>query len=139
MRHCLGRPCRPNELQANAARNARLGTRFQAERTDFQVYERDRRIPADNVPKQRLSSNLFLSGTAAGPRTSVPAFAAGTALWAALALIRAGPQVGGWLRLVGGAAACLFAITAGRIYAREVLSPTSSPLPFFAYPFSLRH
>jgi hypothetical protein len=29
----------------------------------------------------------------------------------------------------------LFAITAGRIYAGEVLFPTSSPLPFFAYPF----
>ena len=79
---------------------------------------------------------MLLSGTAAGPRASVPAFAAGTALWAAaLALISAGPQAGGWLRLVGGAAAGLFAITAGRIYAGEVLLPTSSPLPFFAYPF----
>jgi hypothetical protein len=29
----------------------------------------------------------------------------------------------------------LFAITAGRIYAGEVLLPTSTPLPFFAYPF----
>jgi len=37
--------------------------------------------------------------------------------------------------VLGGAAACLFAITAGRIYAGEVLLPTSSPLPFFAYPF----
>lgn len=46
-----------------------------------------------------------------------------------------GPQLPGWLRLVGGAAAGLFAITAGRIYAGEVLLPTSSPLPFFAYPF----
>jgi hypothetical protein len=37
--------------------------------------------------------------------------------------------------LLGGGAACLFAITAGRIYAGEALLPTSSPLPFFAYPF----
>ena len=44
-------------------------------------------------------------------------------------------QLPGWLRVLGGAAACLFAITAGRIYAGEVLLPTSSPLPFFAYPF----
>jgi len=83
-----------------------------------------------------IGEGVLLSGTAAGPRASVPAFAAGTALWAAaLALISAPPQLGRWLRLVGGAAACLFAITAGRIYAGEVLLPTSSPLPFFAYPF----
>jgi len=31
--------------------------------------------------------------------------------------------------------ACPFAITAGRLYAGEALLPTSSPLPFFAYPF----
>ena len=37
--------------------------------------------------------------------------------------------------MLGAAAAGLFAITAGRIYAGEVLLPTSSPLPFFAYPF----
>jgi len=29
----------------------------------------------------------------------------------------------------------LFAITAGQIYAGEVLLPTSAPLPFLAYPF----
>jgi len=37
--------------------------------------------------------------------------------------------------MTSSVAACLFAITAGRIYAGEVLLPTSSPLPFFAYPF----
>jgi hypothetical protein len=74
--------------------------------------------------------------TAAGPSGSVPAFAAGIALWAAaLALISASPQLQGWLRLLGGVAASLFAITAGRIYAGEVLLPTATPLPFFAYPF----
>lgn len=41
----------------------------------------------------------------------------------------------GWLRLLGGLGACLFALTAGRIYAGEVLLPTSTPLPFLAYPF----
>jgi hypothetical protein len=83
-----------------------------------------------------IGEGVLLSGTAAGPRASVPAFAAGTALWAAaLALISARPLLGTWLRILGGAAACLFAITAGRIYAGEVLLPTSSPLPFFAYPF----
>ena len=83
-----------------------------------------------------IGEGVLLSGTAAGPRGSVPAFAAGTALWAAaLALISAPPRLPGWLRLLGGAAACLFAITAGRIYAGEMLLPTASPLPFFAYPF----
>ena len=83
-----------------------------------------------------IGEGVLLSGTAAGPTASVPAFAAGTALWAAaLALISAPPQLPGWLRVLGGAATCLFAITAGRIYAGEVLLPTSSPLPFFAYPF----
>jgi hypothetical protein len=83
-----------------------------------------------------IGEGVLLSGTAAGPTASVPAFAAGTALWAAaLALISAPRQLPGWLRVLGGAAACLFAITAGRIYAGAVLLPTSSPLPFFAYPF----
>jgi hypothetical protein len=83
-----------------------------------------------------IGEGVLLSGTAAGPRSSVPAFAAGTALWAAaLVLISAPPQAPHWLRAVGGVAACLFAITAGRIYAGELLLPTSSPLPFFAYPF----
>jgi hypothetical protein len=36
---------------------------------------------------------------------------------------------------VGGVAACLFAVTAARIFAGEMLLPTARPLPFFAYPF----
>jgi hypothetical protein len=50
-------------------------------------------------------------------------------------LISAPPRLPWWLRLSGGGSACLFAITAGRIYAGEALLPTASPLPFFAYPF----
>jgi hypothetical protein len=83
-----------------------------------------------------IGEGVLLSGTAAGPSASVPAFAAGTALWAAaLALISAPRQLPRWLRLLGGVAACLFAVTAARIYAGEALLPTASPLPFFAYPF----
>lgn len=83
-----------------------------------------------------IAEGVLLSGTAAGPRGSVPAFAAGIALWAAaLVLISAPRAARSWLRLLGGIAAGLFAITAGRIYSGEALLPTSSPLPFFAYPF----
>ena len=83
-----------------------------------------------------IGEAVLLSGTAAGPAASVPTFAAGTALWAAsLALISAPPQMPWGLRVTGGIAACLFAVTAGRIFAGEALLPTASPLPFFAYPF----
>jgi len=83
-----------------------------------------------------IGEGVLLSGTAAGPRASVPAFAVGTAVWAAaLSLISAPSLLRRSLRLLGGAAAGLFAITAGRIYAGETLLPTSTPLPFFAYPF----
>jgi hypothetical protein len=83
-----------------------------------------------------IGEGVLLSGTAAGPAASVPAFAAGTALWAAaLALISAPRLLPWWARGLGGGAASMFAITAGRIYAGEALLPTSSPLPFFAYPF----
>jgi hypothetical protein len=82
-----------------------------------------------------IGEGVLLSGTAAGPSGSVPAFAAGTALWAAaLALISGPRRLPPWLRLLGAVAACLFAVTAARIYAGEALLPTSSPLPFFGYP-----
>jgi hypothetical protein len=83
-----------------------------------------------------IGEGVLLSGTAAGPSDSVPAFAAGTALWAAALALVSGPRVlPSWLRVLGAVAACLFAITAGRIFAGEELLPTSSPLPFFGYPF----
>jgi hypothetical protein len=45
--------------------------------------------------------------------------------------IRAGCDV----RLLGTVSAILFAIVAARIFWGEQLLPTSSPLPFYAYPF----
>jgi hypothetical protein len=83
-----------------------------------------------------IGEGVLLSGTAAGPSGSVPAFAAGTALWAAaLALVSAPRLMPIWLRMLGAIAACLFALTSACIYAGEELLPTSAPLPFFAYPF----
>jgi hypothetical protein len=82
-----------------------------------------------------LGEAVLLSGTAAGPAASVPAFGAGTALWAtALVMISAPKEFPIWVRGVGLAAALLFAVTAARIFCGEPLLPTASPLPSFAYP-----
>jgi hypothetical protein len=86
-----------------------------------------------------IGEGVLLSGTAAGSRESVPAFAAGTALWAAgLVLISVPPLLARSLRLLGGVAAGLFAVTAGRIYAGEALVPTATPLPLLRLPVSGR-
>ena len=78
----------------------------------------------------------MLSGTAAGLVGSVPAFAAGTALWATSLLLISTPREFSLpFRLVRIVSSILFAITAARIFWGEKLLPTSSPLPFFAYPF----
>lgn len=83
-----------------------------------------------------IGEGVLFSGTAAGPSGSVPAFAAGAALWAAaLAMVSAPRLLPLWLRALGAVAAVLFAVTVGRIFAGEPLLPTSAPLPFFAYPF----
>jgi len=83
-----------------------------------------------------MGESVLFSGTAAGPSGSVPAFAAGAALWAtALVMISAPRLLPAWLRALGIVAAVLFAVTAARLFAGEPLLPTSSPLPFFAYPF----
>jgi hypothetical protein len=79
---------------------------------------------------------VMLSGTVASLAGSVPAFAAGTALWATSLLLISIPT--GFplpVRLLGVASSILFAITTTRIFLGEQLLPISSPLPFFAYPF----
>jgi drug/metabolite transporter (DMT)-like permease len=66
---------------------------------------------------------------------SSPLFAAGAALWAAaLVLISAAGIMPVLVRVLGGIAALLFAITALQIFAGHDLTPLSKPLPFFAYP-----
>ena len=40
----------------------------------------------------------------------------------------------GWVRGAGVASALLFTLVAGRIFWGEIVLPTASPLPFFAYP-----
>lgn len=82
-----------------------------------------------------IGEGVMLSGTAGTLEGSVPAFAAGTALWSAALLLTSVPkEFASWIRLVGTVAAILFAITAARIFWGERVLPTASPLPFFAYP-----
>ncbi len=83
-----------------------------------------------------LGESVMLTGTAASLEASVPAFAAGTALWSAALLLTSVPrEFAAWIRLAGIAAAILFAVTSARIFWGEPLTPIARPLPFFAYPF----
>jgi hypothetical protein len=83
-----------------------------------------------------IGESLLVSGTAAGLSGSVPSFAGGVALWAAALLMISVPNVfATWIRVVGVLAAGLFILVAARIFSGEELLPTSTPLPFFAYPF----
>jgi hypothetical protein len=79
---------------------------------------------------------LIVSGSAMGLAASAPSFAAGAGLWAAaLALVSTSPVMPKLVRVTGGIAAILFAITAARIFGGAGLTPLSEPLPFHAYPF----
>ena len=83
-----------------------------------------------------IGESVMLAGTATTVAGSVPSFAAGTALWSAgLLLTSVPPEFAGWIRVAGLIGSVLFAITSARIFWGEQVLPTSSPLPFFAYPF----
>ena len=83
-----------------------------------------------------IGEGILLSGTATTLAESVPSFAAGTALWSAALMLTSVPrEFALWVRLAGAIGSILFAITAARIFWGEQVLPTSSPLPFFAYPF----
>ena len=83
-----------------------------------------------------MGETAILTGTAASLEASVPAFAAGAALWSAALLLTGVPKAFAmWTRVASVIGAILFAITAARIFWGEPVSPLSSPLPFFAYPF----
>jgi hypothetical protein len=78
---------------------------------------------------------ILLSGPAAGLAGSVPAFAAGTALWGTALLLVSIPKLFVVpVRLLGIVSAALFIITSVRIFWGEQLLPTSTPLPTYAYP-----
>ncbi len=83
-----------------------------------------------------IGEAVMLGGTASSLEASLPAFAAGTALWAAgLALTSFPPVMPIWSRVTGAIAAILFGFTSLRIFAGSPLTPLSKPFPYFAYPF----
>jgi len=83
-----------------------------------------------------IGEGLILASNTANLTDGVAAFAGGISLWAAALLLTSLPkEFANWIRLVGMVASLLFIVTAVRIFWGEPLLPTSSPLPFFAYPF----
>lgn len=83
-----------------------------------------------------IGEGIILSGAAMDLAASVPSFGAGSGLWAvSLALISIPRIFPFMVRVLGLIAALLFAATALQIFAGVQLSPISSPLPFFGYPF----
>jgi hypothetical protein len=82
-----------------------------------------------------IGESVMLSGMAAGLEGSVPAFAAGTALWAVGILLVSVPnEFPAWVRVAGFGSSVVFFTTATEIFGGQPLTPLSSPLPFFAYP-----
>lgn len=78
---------------------------------------------------------ILLSAPAAGFEGSIPAFAAGTALWGTALLLISVPKLFAIpIRILGIVSAVLFIVTAARIFWGEQLHPTSTPLPAYAYP-----
>ncbi|HXW14473.1 MAG TPA: hypothetical protein VEN79_08180 [Terriglobia bacterium] len=83
-----------------------------------------------------MGESVMLAGTATTLAGSMPSFGAGTALWAAGLLLASVPsEFAAWVRMAGLIGSVLFAITSARIFWGAQVMPTSSPLPFFAYPF----
>ncbi|WFU39417.1 hypothetical protein QA640_34415 [Bradyrhizobium sp. CB82] len=78
---------------------------------------------------------ILLSAPAAGLTGSIPAFAAGTALWGTALLLVSVPKLFAMpIRILGIVSAILFIVTAARIFWGEPLQPTSAPMPTYAYP-----
>lgn len=99
-------------------------------------FRKDKLAVASGFLVFAIGEAVMLSGTASSLDASVPAFAAGTALWSAALLLTCVPkEFAVWTRLTGVVAAILFAIVATQIFLGAPLTPLSRPLPFFGYPF----
>jgi hypothetical protein len=90
---------------------------------------------AQSVTVSRAPVRPSGSGAAMDLTASVPSFGAGTSLWALALVLISIPRVFPLpVRLLGLVAAVLFAATAVLIFAGVPVMPTTSPLPFYAYP-----
>ena len=82
-----------------------------------------------------VGQGLILASAAMDLAASVPLFGAGASLWALALVLISVPRVFTLpARLLGLLAAILFAVTALRIFAGTRIMPTTTPLPFYAYP-----
>jgi hypothetical protein len=82
-----------------------------------------------------FGQSLIASSAAMDLTRGTPSFGSGVGLWAAgLVLIGASSVFPVLVRLLGFAAAGLFAATAVQIFAGAEITALSKPLPFFAYP-----
>lgn len=83
-----------------------------------------------------VGQGLILSTAPMSLTAGVPAFGSGVALWTVGLVLVSLPKVFPLaVRLLGLVAAILFAIVAFRIFLGARVLATTSPLPFFAYPF----
>lgn len=98
-------------------------------------YRRGQDLVASGFLVFAIGQGLILSGAAMDLAASGPSFGAGTSLWAtALVLISVPSAFPLLVRCLGFAAALLMGATALQIFAGAQITPTTSPLPFYAYP-----
>jgi len=82
-----------------------------------------------------VGEGLILSGAAMDLAASIPSFGAGISLWALALVLISTPRVFPVpVRLLGFLAAVLFGVAALQIFAGIQVTPTTAPLPFYAYP-----
>jgi hypothetical protein len=97
----------------------------------LKYFRREEDIVASGFLVFAIGEGVLISGSAGGP-----AYATGVTLWSLALLMTCIPNLFALpIRIVGLVGAVLFAVVAVRIFLGEQLSPISSPLPFFAYPF----
>ena len=98
-------------------------------------YRRGQDLVAAGFLVFAVGEGVILSGAAMDLVASVPAFGAGISLWALALALTSVPRVFPFpVRILGFAAAVLFATTAAQIFAGVLITPKTSPLPFYAYP-----
>jgi hypothetical protein len=98
-------------------------------------YRKGQDIVASGFLVFAIGEGIILSSAAMDLPASVPSFGAGISLWALALMLISIPRVFPVpVRLLGLFAGALFGVTALQIFAGAQIMPTTSPLPFNAYP-----